>query len=109
MKNIYLLGATGSIGKQTIEVFEQYLKESKSIIWNGPVGMFEEEKYSVSYQEYIIALRFLRICNGCFEDLDTAEVLEYIGGSLKTASDDDIDDGSDEAYERYRDEQLFGD
>ena len=34
------------IGPQTIKVFSQYLKESKSIIWNGPVGMFEEEIYS---------------------------------------------------------------
>lgn len=34
------------VGPQTIKVFSQYLKESKSIIWNGPVGMFEEEKYS---------------------------------------------------------------
>lgn len=34
------------IGPKTVELFKQYLDNSKTIIWNGPVGMFEEEKYS---------------------------------------------------------------
>ena len=34
--------------------------------------------------------------------------MEYIGGSIRTASEDDIDDGSDDEYERMRDERLFG-
>ena len=29
------------IGSKTIELFKQYLDESKTIIWNGPVGIFE--------------------------------------------------------------------
>ena len=29
------------IGIQTIELFKQYLENSKTIIWNGPVGIFE--------------------------------------------------------------------
>ena len=29
------------IGKKTVKLFEKYLKESATIIWNGPVGMFE--------------------------------------------------------------------
>ena len=34
------------IGRKTVKLFKQYLDNSKTIIWNGPVGMFEEEKYS---------------------------------------------------------------
>ena len=34
------------IGPKTVKLFKQYLENSKTIIWNGPVGMFEEEKYS---------------------------------------------------------------
>lgn len=34
------------IGPKTVKLFKQYLDNSKTIIWNGPVGMFEEEKYS---------------------------------------------------------------
>ena len=29
------------IGKKTVKLFEKYLKESATVIWNGPVGMFE--------------------------------------------------------------------
>lgn len=50
-----------------------------------------------------------KIHRECFEDLDLGDVLEFAGGSLQTASEDDIDDGSDEAYERMRDERLLGD
>ena len=34
------------IGKKTIEVFKQYIDESKTIFWNGPMGLFEIEKFS---------------------------------------------------------------
>ena len=34
------------IGKQTVKLFKTILEESKTIIWNGPVGMFEKEEYS---------------------------------------------------------------
>ncbi len=34
------------IGPKTVKLFKQYLDNSKTIIWNGPVGMFENDKYS---------------------------------------------------------------
>ncbi len=34
------------IGPKTIELFQKYLKLSKQIIWNGPVGMFEKDIYA---------------------------------------------------------------
>lgn len=33
------------IGDNTVELFEQYLGDSKTVIWNGPLGMFENEYY----------------------------------------------------------------
>lgn len=33
------------IGPKTIKLFEKYVHESKTIIWNGPVGMFENPLY----------------------------------------------------------------
>lgn len=33
------------IGDGTVELFKQYLKDSKTIIWNGPLGMFELDYY----------------------------------------------------------------
>ena len=34
------------IGPRTIELFEAELRKSKTIIWNGPVGVFEYSKFS---------------------------------------------------------------
>lgn len=34
------------VGKKTIEVFKQYIDESKIIFWNGPMGLFEIERFS---------------------------------------------------------------
>ncbi|MCM1370769.1 MAG: phosphoglycerate kinase [Clostridium sp.] len=42
-----LKGDTGcDIGPQTVKLFNNYLKSSKTIIWNGPVGKFEVERFS---------------------------------------------------------------
>ena len=43
----------------------------------------------------------------CFADAAVSLLLEN-GASHGEMDYDDIDDGSDEAYERYRDERLFG-
>lgn len=34
------------IGYNTVKLFKQYLEKSKTIIWNGPLGYFEMEKFS---------------------------------------------------------------
>ena len=34
------------IGIQTVKLFRNYLVDSNTIIWNGPVGMFEKELFS---------------------------------------------------------------
>lgn len=34
------------IGPQTIELFEKAIKNAKTVIWNGPVGVFEKEVYA---------------------------------------------------------------
>lgn len=35
------------IGEKTIEIFAKELENAKTIIWNGPVGVFEYEKFAV--------------------------------------------------------------
>ena len=39
------------IGKKTIEVFKQYIDDSKTIFWNGPMGYFEIKKFSKGTKE----------------------------------------------------------
>ena len=39
------------IGTKTIENFKQVLKDAKTVVWNGPLGVFEFEKFAVGTNE----------------------------------------------------------
>ncbi len=39
-------GRSLDIGAQTIEVFVRHIQSAKTILWNGPMGMIEDERYA---------------------------------------------------------------
>ena len=39
------------IGPETVKLFEKHLEDAKTIIWNGPLGMFENPKYANGTKE----------------------------------------------------------
>lgn len=66
------------IGPYTVSLFEEYLQKSKTIIWNGPVGMFEKKAYEKGTKdlcEIIANLKALRIIGGG----DTASAVISLG------------------------------
>lgn len=44
------------IGPKTIEKFSKIIETAKTIVWNGPMGKFEEEKYAVGTQKIFEAV-----------------------------------------------------
>jgi len=55
------------IGPKTVEKFKEVLKDAKTIVWNGPVGVFEMDKYQVGSQaiaDFIGALEATSIIGG---------------------------------------------
>ena len=34
------------IGPKSIEIFSRVIKEAKTILWNGPMGIFEDQRFS---------------------------------------------------------------
>ena len=55
------------IGYNTIKLFCEYLSDSKTIIWNGPVGMFEIKNYqngTLKLCEYLSKLNSTVIIGG---------------------------------------------
>jgi len=44
------------IGPKTIELFSEAVKNAKTVIWNGPVGVFEFEKFAVGTKAIAKAL-----------------------------------------------------
>jgi len=69
------------IGPETITKFKELISYAKTIIWNGPTGKFEEEKFAVSSNELLEAMlessAYLVVGGG-----ETLEVLEK-NNSLK--------------------------
>jgi len=66
------------IGSRTLKLFSQYLNMSKTIIWNGPIGMFEQEAYSRGTRGLCQALKSIdavKIAGGG----DTASAIKQFG------------------------------
>ena len=44
------------IGEETIKLFKEYILKSKTIIWNGPMGVFEIETFAKGTKELLDAM-----------------------------------------------------
>ncbi len=44
------------IGEETIQLFKEELQKAKTIVWNGPLGLFEVEQFSIGTNEIAKAL-----------------------------------------------------
>ena len=66
------------VGPKTIELFEAKLRKSKTIIWNGPVGVFEFPKFrkgTATIAKVLASLDAITIIGGG----STAEAVEEMG------------------------------
>ena len=66
------------IGRQTIAQFKQILKEAKTIVWNGPLGIFEIDSFAQGTKEigeFISDLDCLKVIGGG----DTAAAIAKFG------------------------------
>lgn len=55
------------VGPKTVKLFEDKLKSAKTIVWNGPLGIFEMDAFSKGTQEvarFIAALKTTSIIGG---------------------------------------------
>ena len=39
------------IGEQTIKEYKEELKKAKTVIWNGPIGLFEFDQFAIGTNE----------------------------------------------------------
>lgn len=44
------------IGPETIELFKEEIKKAKTVVWNGPVGVFEVDKFANGTKEIATAM-----------------------------------------------------
>jgi 3-phosphoglycerate kinase len=55
------------IGPKTIKLFQEKLKSAKTIVWNGPLGIFEMDAFSKGTQEiarFIATLKTISVIGG---------------------------------------------
>jgi phosphoglycerate kinase len=62
------------IGPKTLEKFKAIIATAKTIVWNGPTGKFEDEKYAVSSGEILKAV----LASGAFVLIGGGETLEIL-------------------------------
>jgi 3-phosphoglycerate kinase len=62
------------IGPKTCEVYAKVIKDAKTVIWNGPMGVFEFEKFAVGTKAVAQALA------------DNPEAITIIGGGDSAAA-----------------------
>jgi 3-phosphoglycerate kinase len=67
------------IGPQTIELFKSQLKNAKTVLWNGPVGVFEMGPFSRGTREIAEYLAGLKGCTTIVGGGDTAAAVEKFG------------------------------
>jgi 3-phosphoglycerate kinase len=72
------------IGESTVELFKQKIENAKTIFWNGPLGVFEMEKFSKGTNQ--IAKKIASLGNNVFSVIgggDSIAAINKIGLSDK--------------------------
>jgi len=72
--SIDFIGERLDIGPKTLEKFKEIIASAKMIVWNGPTGKFEDEKYAKSSNEILQAV----IDSGAFVVVGGGETIEVL-------------------------------
>ena len=67
------------IGEKTIEMFKEELKGAKTVIWNGPVGLFEFEQFAIGTNTVAKVLSELQGATTIIGGGDSAAAVEKAG------------------------------
>jgi len=84
-----LVGALGpreamrDIGPETIKNFVQRIKEAKTILWNGPMGTFEESAYAKGSEDIARAITENAAARVLAGGGETVELIERLGLAQK--------------------------
>ncbi len=83
------------IGKKTRELFKEELKDAKTVVWNGPLGIFEIEAFSYGTRDiaqFLAKVQAIKVIGGgdtaaCIEKMDMVDQFSHIstggGASLE--------------------------
>ena len=67
------------IGPKTIELYKKELQSAKTVLWNGPVGLFEFDQFAVGTNEIAKCLAELKDCTTIIGGGDSAAAVTKAG------------------------------
>ncbi len=67
------------IGPETIKIYEEELKNAKTVLWNGPIGVFEFDNFAIGTNEIANTLANLEDCTTIIGGGDSAAAVTKIG------------------------------
>lgn len=67
------------IGPETIKLYEEELKKAKTVLWNGPVGLFEFDQFAIGTNSIAKCLAELDDCTTIIGGGDSAAAVTKIG------------------------------
>ena len=67
------------IGAETIKMYKNELKNAKTVIWNGPVGLFEFDTFAIGTNEIAKTLSEMTDCTTIIGGGDSAAAVEKAG------------------------------
>ena len=67
------------IGPKTIEIYKKELQGAKTVLWNGPVGLFEFDQFAVGTNEIAECLAELKDCTTIIGGGDSAAAVTKAG------------------------------
>ncbi len=67
------------IGPETIKIMMKYMIDAKTILWNGPVGLFENEKFALGTYSIAACMAKLKNCTTIIGGGDSASAVNHFG------------------------------
>ena len=67
------------IGPQTIEMYKEELRKAKTVLWNGPLGLFEFDQFATGTNEIAKCLAELNDCKTIIGGGDSAAAVNKAG------------------------------
>lgn len=67
------------IGPKTVELFKQKVRSAKTIVWNGPLGVFEQDAFASGTKELCSFISGLKGCVSVIGGGDTAAAVAKFG------------------------------
>ena len=71
------------VGPKTIDLYKNELENAKTVVWNGPVGLFEFDQFAIGTNEIANCLAEMNDCTTIIGGGDSAAAVEKAGLSDK--------------------------